>query len=90
MRLLRGHSPQGISKGNPLRHAFRIFPRERKDTAVWSAQLHEGRFAETLVCCKTQNIFTAPKQNQILKESVIHSLFSFLVKLDIERVSQMC
>ena len=49
-----------------------------------------NKFAETLVLGKTQNIFTAPKQNQILKESVIHSLFSFLVKLDIERVSQMC
>ena len=36
-----GAQPPGISKGCPLRHAFRIFPRERKDTAVWSAQLHE-------------------------------------------------
>ena len=35
------HFVEGISKGVPLRHAFRIFPRERKDTAVWSAQLHE-------------------------------------------------
>ncbi len=35
------HFVEGISKGKPLRHAFRIFPRERKDTAVWSAQLHE-------------------------------------------------
>ena len=31
------HFVEGISKGKPLRHAFRIFPRERKDTAVWSA-----------------------------------------------------
>ena len=43
LRLLRGHCPQGISKGVPLRHAFCIFPRERKDTAVWSAELHKGK-----------------------------------------------
>ena len=60
-RLPRGHRPQGISKGKPLRHAFRIFPRERKDTAVWSAQLHEGRFAETLVRSKVSNFSFLPR-----------------------------
>ncbi|MFR8053152.1 MAG: hypothetical protein ACLU86_12240, partial [Negativibacillus massiliensis] len=27
---------------------FRIFPRERKDTAVWSAQLHKGKVCGNL------------------------------------------
>ena len=33
LRLLRGQSPQGISKGNPLRYAFGSFSRKRKGTA---------------------------------------------------------
>ena len=43
------HFVEGISKGKPLRHAFRIFPRERKDTAVWSAELHEGKVCRNLI-----------------------------------------
>ena len=33
LRLLRGHSPQGISKGKPLRYAFADFSRKRKVSA---------------------------------------------------------
>jgi len=33
LRLLRGQSPQGMSKGNPLRYAFGSFSRKRKGTA---------------------------------------------------------
>ena len=64
LRLLRGHRPQGISKGKPLRHAFRIFPRERKDTAVWSAELHEGKVCRNLIlgqCVKCFRFFPTLK-----------------------------
>ena len=33
LRLLRGRSPQGISKGKPLRYAFGYFSRKRKVSA---------------------------------------------------------
>ena len=58
------HFPQGISKGLPLRHAFRIFPRERKDTAVWSAELHEGKVCRNLIlgqCVKCFRFFPTLK-----------------------------
>ena len=85
-----GIAPRGYLRGSPLDTPFVSFLVKGKIPRCGARSSTKGRFAETLVWGKTQNIFTAPKQNQILKESVIHSLFSFLVKLDIERVSQMC
>ena len=58
------HFVEGISKGVPLRHAFRIFPRERKDTAVWSAELHEGKVCRNLIlgqCVKCFRFFPTLK-----------------------------
>ena len=48
LRLLRGHSPQGISKGKPLRYAFADFSRKRKVSAsVGGMSPQKRRFAET-------------------------------------------
>ena len=48
LRLLRGCSPQGISKGKPLRYAFADFSRKRKVSAsVGGMSPQKIRFAET-------------------------------------------
>ena len=44
LRLLRGRSPQGISKGKPLRYAFGYFSRKRKVSAGVGCASPQGNF----------------------------------------------